>query len=614
VQIAGLDRRTCKWFVSWAFVVSAICAAGCGSSGSAKPAPIAQLNTSYHAQSGIFGGSLTYAAPGPLDTLDVYSSGNLTVLRAGAPLWARLWTFAPDGAAVPDLVQEVPTLQNGLVKQLNSAHMDITIKLKPGLRWSNGSPLTTSDLAFTMGAICSGQTSFPTALGFDDLTGWSIVNATEMIWHFGPNPAGHCGLQKATTSGIYGGYLLMTFQPMPKAVLGSVPVAKWATGGYFADPKVTSGPYEVQSFSPGSAAALVMKPNPYYADGRAKAPLFGHKPYLSRVVYKTFGDTASMLAGLESGDTDVAFGLAPQDARALQGRSNVAVVSAYPDSEEDLWFNTGNNTAGCSALHYAQTCGRPTPWKDDPALRRALGEAIDRAALIRLNGGGRLQPSFMPKGSPWYDRSLSDPSYDPAHAERDLAADGWKVGPGGVREKAGRKLEFTISAGTGSPLSVAMEEQLRADWAKVGAKITSFANATSDALFGDFSEGGLQATGQYDILLSGSIHGPDPDVWSAYAELSQIPSPQNPGGGNRGYWDDPKLNELFLEGESALGPAQRKTIYDQAQEEFVNYAGMQILFEAPTVSATSRTVGNFSPGGPYPGFETWNVPDWFVGR
>lgn len=579
-----------------------------------KKPPVTLLQSSYKPTAGKFGGTLTYGAFGNLSSLNIYSTNAITVANAGAAIWSKLWTFAPDNRPIPVLVTQVPTVENGLVKKIGATRMDEVIKLRPGLKWSDGSPLTTSDVAFTLSAICSGKTSLPTAVGFDHIASWTIKSATEMTLHFGPNKAGKCGLTHDLTTGIVGGYLTLTFAPMPKAVLGDIPVTSWPQSSYFTKkPTVTSGPYVVDSFSPGSAGTVVFSPNPFYSSGRTTG-VFGHKPYLNRLIYQIYPDKSSLINALNSGAADIGIGLSPPDASALTKRAGMKLVAGFPGAESDLWFNTSNNTTGCGSSQFAQSCGKPTPWKHDPAVRRALSLAVDRNQIIATTTGGfgKVQASFIPNSSPWYNQNLKKPVFNTTAAAALLQSDGWKLGGDGIRVKNGKKLSFTISTGTGDPLGQAVEEQLKASWSKIGAQVTSFVNVPTAQLFGDFAEGGIQSTGQFDIVLSSSTHTPDPNGWQFYAEASQIPSPTNPGGGNRGYWDDAKLASLLDQGNLTLDSKKRKAVYDAAQEEFVNYSGMIILYAAPVTAARAWNVGNFNPGGPYPGFQAWNLPDWFL--
>lgn len=603
--------------LGWLAIAStAALLAACGAGGAAGGTQGATTvtGTSYHAQTGKVGGSLVYSDWEEVTDLNPLANTANTAAQGEVALWQFLWTMGSDNKPVPQLVTQVPTQQNGLVKVLDSKHMDVTINLIPGLKWSDGQPLTTDDVKFTWDAICDPATGAESNNGWDDISSMTISSPTQMVWHFGPNKAGTCGLTSDTTSGIYAPYLTLSMPVLPMHVLQSTPHSKWISDPYFTqDPSVTSGAYKVKSFVPGPTAQLVMVPNPYFDAGRSGTKYFSHKPYLNQLIYKIYGDKASEINGLKTGDADVGLDLIANDLPALKTITNDKTRIAYPIEYELVNFNVGNNTTGCSAQQYAQSCGKPTPFKDDQTLRQALSLATDKQTMInQLVGGlGKVMNSpFPPNFSPWYDKSLPAFHYNPQKAKKMLDQDGWKMGPGGVRVKDGRSLQFTISTTSGNPQRTAEEELLSHDWGLVGAKV-SIVNYPADQLFPGFEEGGILATGQYDVGLYATVQAPDPDSWGPTALISQIPSASNPGAGNTGHWMDQKLNNLMQQGEVTVNPSQRVKIYDQAQQEWQNYAGEVQLYQRPELSETSTFVGNFYPGAPQPAYDVWNTADWF---
>jgi peptide/nickel transport system substrate-binding protein len=276
-------------------------------------------------------------------------------------------------------------------------------------------------------------------------------------------------------------------------------------------------------------------------------------------------------------------------------------------------FNTGNDTTGCAARHFAQDCGRPTPWKDDPTVRQALDLATDKQSMInQLVGGlGKVMNSpFTPNLPLYYDRGLAPFVTNVQKANRMLEADGWKKGPDGVRAKNGRRLVFTLSTTSGNAQRAAEEELLGQDWSRVGASVT-FVNHQAGEFFDSFDNNGTMATGQFDAGLFAEEWRPDPDSWSTFALINQIPGEANPVGQNWGRWRDQKLNDLLEQGASQIDIAKRQQTYDQAQQEWERYAGAIELYQRPEVSVSAPFVGNFAPGAPSPGLDPWNVADWF---
>ncbi|MGH7881841.1 MAG: peptide ABC transporter substrate-binding protein [Candidatus Dormibacteraceae bacterium] len=609
----GTILSSMRWAGKMAGVaVMVIFLAGCGG----PPSSITLLKpTSYRAEPGIYGGKLVYSDWGQLTDLNLLANPTGTSTQASDALWSRLWGLAPDNQPVPDLVTEIPTLQNGMLKQLDDTHMDLAIQLKSGLRWSDGQSLTTADVKFTWEAICDPATGAYDTVGYDHISSMEIKSPTEMIWHFGPNPKGFCGLSQPLSNGLYAPYLSNPIAVLPKHVLDHTSHSQWAQDPYFTrKPTVTSGPYEPRSFVPGSPAQLVMQPNPHYLDGRKGSVYFAHRPYLDQLIYKIYGDKAAQINGLGTGDSDLALDMSANDLPALRGSGDQVKVDDQLGDEMVL-FNTANNTTDCAAQHFAQECGHPTPWKDDPTLRQALGLSVDKAALVSLlvGGLGKVMNSPYPSDfDPWYDPHLPAFHYDLNRTNQLLDQDGWRRGAGGIRSKAGRRLQFTLSTTSGSPERAAEEELLITGWKKVGAEVST-ANYSGGELFNSFKGGGILSSGQYDASLFTSTFKPDPDGWSSLALISKIPTIATPIGQNYGRWSDKRLNDLFLTAESELDPRQRIDDYKEIQQEWLKYQGAIELYQYPKVSASRSKVGNFDPGLSAPSLGPWNIADWFRG-
>jgi peptide/nickel transport system substrate-binding protein len=571
------------------------------------------LTSAYSATKGTKGGQIVYSDWEQVTDLNPISTSAATTQQITNVIWSPLWWFGPDNKPIPELVSEVPTVENGMVKKLDDKHMDMTIKLKPGLNWSDGTPITTSDVQFTVQAICDTDTGASNTVGYDHIASMDVKSATEMVWHFGPNKNGTCGLTADLDSGIYSSYLLLgTTWVMPMHTLQSVKHADWHTAPYFTQkPTVTSGPYMVQDFVPGSSAQVVLVPNPHYADGRSGANYFSHAPYLDKLIYKIYGDKPAQINALRTGDTDAGLDLIANDLPALRSITQDTTVSSLELLDEMVVFNTSNNEKGCGGQKYAETCGTATPFKDDQTLRQALALATDKQTMVnQLVGGiGKVMNSpFMPNFSPWYDSTLTPFKYDVAKANQMLDQDGWTKGADGTRSKNGHQLQFTLATTTGNAQRAAEEELLIHDWGLVGAKVTTD-NHPAGELFGGFSENGVLATGQFDAALFANNWSPDPDAWSTFALTSQIPSASAPSGGNWGRWRDDKMNGQFLQGESNIDNTQRLTIYNQAQVEWEKYAGAIELYARPDVFTYAPFVGNFAPGSP--NLASWNAADWF---
>lgn len=608
---------TCRTRIAAVLSAAAIALLACGGGGGTTGGGTkAAILSDYSAEKGTPGGQLVFSDWEPVEDLNIIASSAATTQQvAQGSIWSTLWAFDGKNKPYPDLVADVPSTDNGLVKKIDDAHMDVTIKLKKGLKWSDGSPLTANDVKFTVDAICDPDTGASSQDGFDHIASQEVKDAQTLIWHFGPNKKGTCGLSQDLTNGIYP-YLLMgntPMAPMPQSVLGSTKHADWARSAYFTKkPTVTSGPYMVQDFTPGPAAQVVLVKNPHYLDGRDGAKYFGHAPYLDKLIYKIYGDKSSQIAGLQNGDTDLGLDLIAADLPGLRAISKNNTQTAIGLLDEFLTFNLGNNTIGCEAQQFAGTCGKATVFKDDPKLRQALDLSIDKDTINRqlVQGIGKpMNGLFVSSLEPYFDKSIPPFQRDVAKAKSLLDADGWTVGSDGVRTKGGRKLEFVLSTTSGNPQRAAEEEQIIASWKEVGASVTT-KNSPAGKFFDSFKNGGINATGQYDVALYANNWSPDPNAWCSTYVSTQIPSPTNPSGNNWGRGSDPTLDDLCKSGNQEVDLTKRVDIYKKVQAEARQFMPVSTLYERPDVFSLSTFFGNFVPT-VNTCLATCNAADWY---
>jgi peptide/nickel transport system substrate-binding protein len=541
--------------------------------------------------------------------------------RAAALLFAPLWGFDPDLSPYPDLVREVPTLQNGLVRPAPGGQsMTVDVRLVPGLRWSDGSPLNADDLIFTWNALCDPATGAAPVPGLERIQSMEKRSETEVRWHLDAGAVGRCGGQTVAAGGVYGAYLLIGAQlrVLPSRRLQAVPPADWARL-YFSRPDVVSGPFGLGEVVSGER--ITFNANPGYAagrsargaySGRGRAGPFNHAPHLARVVVRIYPSKDAMLTGLSGGEADLGFHLGAIDLMELRSMFGSSPTSDPGLRDEFLNPNHDVNTATRSRPPWVQPDG-----VEDQAVLQALSLAIDRQALagqaLGVDLGATASRGVFPSVlRAFADPSLPEPRPDPEAARKLLDEAGWRAsGADPVRLKGGRRLEFGLLGVCGSAGGQRELEYLKATWAYLGA-VARTACRSRAQLFGSYQSGGIAATGAFDMILFSNSWLPDPEAWSAGADPAQVPSASLPGGQNWNRCRDSALAGEFARGLANLSPAARRAAYLRAQRQWLGYHCTIPLFEWPQVRQASRQAHNFRPG-PQPGLETWNAADWWLG-
>jgi peptide/nickel transport system substrate-binding protein len=547
--------------------------------------------------SGVRGGTLVLADwefPDSLDPLHATTQGDL---RVAGLIFEPLWTLGPDLGPLPRLLREVPSPANGEVKlNADGRGMTVDLKLRQGPRWSDGTPITADDLIFSVDAICSATLPGRDRSGFDHIASQERRSDTEVVWHFGPRPAGACGLSSDLASGLYPAWQLLGPRavPLPAHRLAATPLPSWPSDPYFQSPDVVSGPFAIRGVVPGQLIDLVA--DPQYPSGRTRGP------WLDGITYRFYGGKAAFLAGLQAGDADLAFHLLPEDEAQLSGipRSQTLVTPTLQG--EFLVPNQAVNVG----------TGREPPWFGDPTALRALVLGIDRTALDRAAFGGEaaITPGLYPALLKDYSVTGPAPGGSSAEAKALLDGDGWRAGPDGTRIKAGRPLAFTLLTVCDSDPRQAEQAELVRQWGQLGAAVTAGCEPRA-GFFAGYAQGGVLARGGFDIALYSNSWQPDPDAWAPFATTAAMPGPANPSGLNWESCSDPRLDQDFAAGEATLDPAKRQASYRDAAGRWL-LAGCSIpLYEWPSVVRRSTRLHGFEPN-PIAGLDSWNAADWWL--
>jgi peptide/nickel transport system substrate-binding protein len=240
------------------------------------------------------------------------------------------------------------------------------------------------------------------------------------------------------------------------------------------------------------------------------------------------------------------------------------------------------------------------PPLDDPRVRRAIAQSIDRAGISTKITFGRypVADSDRPRFSWAYDPQIREPAYDPAAADAALDAAGWHRSPDGVREKNGRRLELTYvqfpETATGVRVATLVQRELHDRGFDVTLK--SISNAQ---LFLPASEGGVLALGRFDMAYIPWAMGADPDDRFLLGCVG--------AGKNYMRYCDPAVDRL--EGAAVADPnrLERREQYRAIDRIVARDVPILYLFNPSYVYAYRPQLQGFAPNAFIP---TWNAYDW----
>jgi WD40 repeat protein/ABC-type transport system substrate-binding protein len=535
-------------------------------------------NVKFDSTGGKKGGQLTYTFAGtfPISLQPYYGVEQVDETTCNI-IYANLIGQSNNAKYYPYLLAEVPTLENGDVRVAADGNsMELTLKLKPGLMWSDGSPLTSKDLAYTVRWVTDQDNTGIT----QDLAAWNMIEGVD-------TPDNTTAVLKFKQ--IYGPYLsfLNLFYPLPEKVWSQIPLKNQGAekSEEAKRPRLSSGPMKVAENV--DYTHLVLVRNDYFR------PVWGFNAYLDKVIFQSTADPSEALTSLSKGTVDEAENLDDSQGEAASKVPDSRVELAQQFSWEYLQMNLTN------------------PLFQDKAVRQALNLALDKPALIkqfRTSKTVQLAVNVSPL-SPFVDQTLKPSQYDPEGAKTLLEAAGWKAGPDGIRVKEGRRLSFTLSS-TDVPVRVKTAQVMLAYWKAIGAEVNFVAYHSSD-FFGPWNKDGILSRGNYDVAMFAQSVGIDPDFSYSNYHSSQIPSETNQGGGNYGRIIDPNIDRTLDEQRATADQAKRKAALQTFQRTLYENTYEIPLYSRVNNIVIHNRVKNFKPNPTSEG-NFWNVVEMYV--
>jgi peptide/nickel transport system substrate-binding protein len=303
-------------------------------------------------------------------TMNPYLSGGTKDIHAASLVLEPLARYDENGNFVPWLVEEIPTVENGgVAEDLTS----ITWKLKEGVLWSDGTPLTAEDVVFT-GEYCLDEEMGCNALSkFLDVESIEAVDdLTVTITFSRPKPF------------PYGPFVGAESPVVQKAQFADCMGAKAQECTEQNFGPIGTGPFVVTEFLANDTVVYAANEN-FREEG---------KPYFAEVIFKGGGDAASAArAVLETGEADYAWNLQvePQILTTMEAAGQGVVVTGFGNAVERLMVNFTNPdpALGDARSAYVDADGdlvadEPHPFLSDYNVRRALSWRSTAMRSFRL--------------------------------------------------------------------------------------------------------------------------------------------------------------------------------------------------------------------------------------
>ncbi|NIZ09179.1 peptide ABC transporter substrate-binding protein [Pseudooceanicola sp. HF7] len=524
--------------------------------------------------------------------LNPYLSGGTKDIESSSLILEPLGRFDQDGALVPFLAQEIPTVSNGGVSEDLTT---ITWKLKEGLLWSDGTPVTSEDVVFTASYCMDPDGGCAQFSKFDAVdTVEALDELTVKVTFKSPQPNPYLPFM--------GGQSPIIQAAQFAECLGAR--APECTEANF-NP-IGTGPFVVDEFKPNDV--ISMSANPNYRDPA--------KPAFATLTFKGGGDaTAAGRAVLETGEFDYAWNLqlAPEVlAKMAEGGKGVP-VSAFGTLVERIEMNLTNPSPDLPPETRA-TVAEPHPFLSDLAVRKALSMAIDREILVEIGYGqaGRPTCNLVPAPARFASPNTDCMTQDIEGAKALLDEAGIVDTDGdGVREKDGVPLKLLFQTSTNA-VRQNFQDAIKAWWSEIGVE-TELKNVSSSVFFG--GDPGSPDTFQKfyaDVeMYANNFDGTDPQAYLAMYRCGNEPKPSSQWQGeNINRYCDPEYDAL-LDELAKTGELEKRGEIAIKLNEMITKESYTIvpLVDRGRVSAHSNSLGGVVLN--TWDSELWNAADWY---
>ena len=495
----------------------------------------------------------------------LYTDGGLSLEAAKHVQRGLLMVADPDSGDVwrGELAAEVPSTQNGGV-EIEGDRMTITYRLRDGVTWHDGEPVTSADVKATWEMIMNPDNAVVTRFGYNLIDSVETPDDLTVVMHYRePFPA----------------WPILFDAIIPEHVIDAN--SPGLDDSLAMRQPIGFGPFMWTETRPGEQAVMVAFDD-YWAG----------RPQVDRMVLTSYPSTDALLQAVEAGAIDIAWRVNVNDVPALQAMEPRGIrILTNPQAGSDRYIMNAD--------------ADQAPIFDDRNVRLAIHHAIDRQLIVdRLLGGIAEVAVSEWHGSAWVHPSLPEYEFDPERSIALLEESGWFRGSDGIRERDGERLSFRHTVITGDTLrenvQIVVQQMLR----EVGIEVV-IDNARTADLFGRWADGGRWARGEYE--LGGWAHGlrvPDPEVSARYL-CDEIASEDNPAGSQWYRYCNPEVDALMRQQSTTIDADERRELILRAQELIHEDAYHVYLYSSPSVYTANQHIHNFQLH-PF-GVSYWNV-------
>ena len=556
---------------------------------------------------GAYGGIFVLCAPqepktfNPLVVSDTYSDQAMSLL------------MSPLVGYDPILDKTIPALAESWER--SDDNKTYRFKLRRGIKFSDGVPITADDVVFTFDAIFApllDENGKP-KLGDDGKPLLRHPSRYAGQYTIGGEPIKYRKIDdltvEFTTKTVYAPFLndigfigILPKHKLEKSFEKGELLREWTTQTAIDNPSeiVSSGAFEICSYKAGES--LVLRPNPHYwrADKSGK-----RLPYLDFLIYKFVADANTATILFATGQSD-ATSVGANDVawvRKYADTYGFKIIERGPDSGISfLWFNQNPNKDE-NGKPYLDP--KKYKWFSNKKFRQAIMYGIDRGGIIKgvwFGRAVRLDTITSPANRKWHNPDTRKYEYSPEKSKRMLLEEGFSYGvDGSLRDPEGNRVEFEFTAADGSQNSTTIAttfvENMKAIGISVRLKFLDFGTMISK----------IDNTFDYDCALMGFTGGGDPSGGKAIYRSDGFLHVWNPRQKSPATPWEKRIDELMDAQEIETNESARKKLIFEMQSIFSEQLPLIFLVTPMSYSGISEGWRNIKVP-PY-GSIIWNIDE-----
>jgi peptide/nickel transport system substrate-binding protein len=408
-----------------------------------------------------------------------------------------------------------------------------TFKIRGGVKWTDGQPVTAKDVAFTFNRMLTDENA-QTANG-NYVANFQTVTATDD------------STLVIKTKAVQADMDLLDVPIVPQHIWESQKDLKDAKTDDLSVVGVSDGPFQLTEYRQNE-----------YVKFKANKDYWRGAPKIDELQLLQFKDTEAAVNALKQGEVDVINRLNPNQFQALTGQPGITSNAAPGRRYDELAFNFGVADKSNNPI------GDGNPVLKDIRVRKAITQAVDTKTLVdkTLNGlaqpGGGLVPAMYEKYH-WDPSDAEKVKFDLAAANATLDQAGYAKGPDGVRvAPGGAKLELRLTGHANRSYDQGVA-QFVTGWLKdIG--ITVKQDLVSDDELNDRT-----SAGKYDLAIGGYGTSPDPAYALSLHTCGARPTADGKGGSTDTFFCDAQYDDLYNKQLSETDDAKRAEYVKQAQ-------------------------------------------------